>query len=298
MTIPLQLAQAALAEYGAQRTAKLFAQAQAKHVLHEVEELPENFPAFDPALDDKVTFAAYGILAAACSVVEQGDRNQGVSGLERAASLLQYVHGPHAIASRESAFHVFIAAMAFFAAGQYSRAFVAIRGVEQHTLAAQIVGAFLRKDASTLIDRLNQVLLRESAIEDEQLELNEWAITVAVARAVAIVSDFTLTGTAEAFDRADLVIFVDVRDPAWAVNRGNVRERRPAQTAMEAAFVTIGVSPLMARHNMITEAGFVNGYLEIISEPELALSALDNMFSGADRPLRPRLADLRAKQHV
>src|SRR5690606_14734772 len=102
----------------------------------------------------------------------------------------------------------------------------------------------------------------------------------------------------EAFDRADLVIFVDVRDPAWAVNRGNVRERRPAQTAMEAAFVTIGVSPLMARHNMITEAGFVNGYLEIISEPELALSALDNMFSGADRPLRPRLADLRAKQHV
>lgn len=139
MTIPIQRAQAALAEFGAPRTANLFAQAQAKHVLHEVRELPANFPAFDPALDEKVTFAAYSILAAACSVVEQGDRTQGVSALERAASLLQYVHGPHVIASRESGFHAFIAAMAFFAAGQYSRAFVAIRGVEQHTLAARVV---------------------------------------------------------------------------------------------------------------------------------------------------------------
>ncbi len=221
MTIPLQLAQAALADYGASRTANLFAQAQAKHVLYEVRELPGNFPAFDPALDDKVTFAAYGILAAACSVVEQGERAQGASSLERAASLLQYVHGPHAIASRESGFHVFIAAMAFFAAGQYSRAFVAIRGVEQHTLAAQIVGAFLRKDASALVDRLNQVLLREPDVEDEQLELNEWAITVAIARAVAIVSDFTLTGTEQAFERADLqlrdagIVSSSGSHPAW-----------------------------------------------------------------------------------
>jgi hypothetical protein len=203
MTIPIQRAQAALAEFGAPRTANLFAQAQAKHVLHEVRELPANFPAFDPALDEKVTFAAYSILAAACSVVEQGDRTQGVSALERAASLLQYVHGPHAIASRESGFHVFIAAMAFFAAGQYSRAFVAIRGVEQHTLAAQVVGAFLRKDTASLVGRLNEVLLRAPNIEDDQLEINERAITVAIARAISIISEFTFSGTEDAFERAD-----------------------------------------------------------------------------------------------
>lgn len=58
MPIPIERARAVLADLQEPRLAHLFAQAHAKHVLHEVRELPANFPSFDPILDDTVTFAA------------------------------------------------------------------------------------------------------------------------------------------------------------------------------------------------------------------------------------------------
>lgn len=203
MPIPLEKARTILAELQAPELAYLFAQAHARHVLYEVRELPANFPQFDPKLDDKVTFAAYGLLAAACSVAEQGERTMAALELERAASLLSYVHGPFASESRESNFHLFIAAMAFYAAGQYSRAFVNIRTVEQQTLAARAIGEFLRKDLGSLVERLNEVLLSETPSFEDQLDLDEWAITVAICRAVAITLEFTFTGGTDALDLAE-----------------------------------------------------------------------------------------------
>ena len=203
MPIPLERARTVLSELQAPRLVHLFAQAHAKHVLHEVLELLRNFPAFDPNLEDKVTFAAYGLLAAGCSVVEQGDRAGGALALDRAASLLHYIHGPLARDSRESSFHVFVAAMAFYAAGHYSRAFVAIRAVEEHTPAARIIAAFLRKDIAALIDRLNEVLLRDPPQFEDQVDLDEWAITVAVSRAIAVALEFTFAGAADALSFAD-----------------------------------------------------------------------------------------------
>src|SRR6266542_5475069 len=113
MPIPLEQARAVVTNLRAQQVATLFAQAHAKHVLHEVKESTENFPAFDANLDDKVTFSAYALLAAGCSIIEQGDRPEGAAAIERAASLLHYAHGPTAKESRDSGFHVLVAAMAF-----------------------------------------------------------------------------------------------------------------------------------------------------------------------------------------
>lgn len=203
MPIPLQIARSLVAELEALPLANLFAQAHAKHVLHEVREIPTNFPSFDPDLDDKVTFAAYGLLAAGCSVAEHGHRPEAAPALERAAALLQYVHGPRAQESRESGFHVFVAAMAFYAAGHYSRAFVTIRAVEQHTSAAQTIAAFLRKDTASLIACLNEVLLRDTPPFDDQLDLDEWAVTIAICRAIAISLEFMFSGGEHALELAD-----------------------------------------------------------------------------------------------
>ena len=221
MPIPLERARAMLAEFETTQVANLFAQAHAKHVLYEVRELPSNFPTFDPNLDDKVTFAGYGLLAAGCSIVEQGDRGTGASALERGASLLQYVHSPLTTESRESAFHVFVAAMAFYAGGHYSRAFVAMRAVEEQTMAARIISAFLRKETSPLIERLNAVLLRDAPQFDDQADLDEWAITLAIARAVAVTVEFTFIGTADVLILADeqlrdaAVVAANGGHPAW-----------------------------------------------------------------------------------
>jgi hypothetical protein len=186
MPIPLEQARALVAGLRAPQVVTLFAQAHAKHVLHEVKEATENFPAFDPNLDDKVTFAVYALLAAGCSVIEQGDRAEGAAAIERAASLLYYIHGPAERDSRESGFHVLVAAMAFYAAGHYSRAFVTVRAIEEQTPAARTIAAFLRKDIVSLVDRLNEVLLRDPPQFEDQLELDEWAITVAISRAAAV----------------------------------------------------------------------------------------------------------------
>ena len=203
MPIPLNQARTLVENLRAPEVTTLFAQAHARHVLDEVKELPENFPAFDQRLDDKSTFSAYALLAAGCSIVEQGDRTEGAAAIERSASLLHYVHESNARASRESGFHVLVAAMAFYAAGQYSWAFVAVRSIEEQTLAAQVIATFLRKDIASLIVRLNAVLLSDRPQFDDQLDLNEWAITVAISRAVALALEFIFTGGGDLLERAD-----------------------------------------------------------------------------------------------
>ncbi len=203
MSIPTEQARALIAELHAPQIENLYAQAHAKHVLHEVKEAPANFPTFDPNLDDKVTFAAYSLLAAGCSLIEQGDRSEGPRVLERAASLLQYIHGPHAAVERSCSFHSFVAAMAFYAAGHYSRAFVTIRSVEEQTPAARIVGAYLRKDMNPLFERLDEVLLSDLPFPEEQAILQELAITVAIARAVSLAVEFIFTGTQDFLRLAD-----------------------------------------------------------------------------------------------
>ena len=221
MPIPLAQARALVADLGSTQIATLFAQAHARHVLHEVGEAEENFPAFDLVLDDKVTVAAYALLAAGCSIIEQGERHEGAAAVETAASLIQYAHGPTARESRESAFHVLVAGMGFYAAGHYSRAFVTIRAIEEQTPAARVIAAFLRKNTKDLIEALNDVLLRETPVLDDQLELDEWAITVAIGRAIALALEFILTGVDGALDEIDgqladaAVVAETGMHPAW-----------------------------------------------------------------------------------
>lgn len=203
MPISIDLARAIIAELRVPPIENLFAQAHARHVLHEVKEAPENFPQFAPDLDDRVTFAAYSLLAAGCSLVEQGERLEGNGVLEHAASQLQHIHGPHAAGSLEHSFHLFVAAMAYYAAGHYSRAFVAVRSIEEQTEAAKIIGAFLRKDMKAMAERLDEVLLRETPDFEEQTDLDEWAITLAIARSVSYAVEFIHTGNDDLLNVAD-----------------------------------------------------------------------------------------------
>jgi len=177
------------------RFGNLFAQANAKQVLYEVREESTNFPAFDVDLDDRVTYAAYGFLAGGCSLIEQGRRSEGAPAIEQGASLLIASHGSLVSRSRESGFHVLIAAMAFYAAGQYSRAFVAVNEVSTQTDAAAIIAFFLLKNFPKLLARLSAVLLREEQPTEDDLE--DCVITEAIARALANCLEFIIGGRHE-----------------------------------------------------------------------------------------------------
>lgn len=206
MTIPLEQAQNMARSLQQGRIQNLFAQTHARHVLYEVNESPNNFPDFDTQLDDKVTFAAYALLAAGCSMLEQHSIEEGRRELERAASLLQNTHGPFAGELRTSSFHLLVSAMAFFASGHYSRAFVYIREAETVTEIAGAIASFLRKDIDDLIKRISSILLQDTPQFVDRSDLDEWVITVAIARSLAFVLEFIFTGNDELLDQANLTL--------------------------------------------------------------------------------------------
>ena len=179
------------------------AQAKAKQLLQEVHELTDNYPDFTQALDERVTFVAYRKLAVGCSLAEQELQTEGHTHLHSAGDLLESIHRSSAHADRLSRFHCLVGAMAFYACGHYSRAFVLIKDVETVTPIAGIVASFLRKDASALIFQINEVLLTEHEEPLDSSELDERALTVAIARAVAFIFEHTISGEPDLLRAAD-----------------------------------------------------------------------------------------------
>ncbi len=206
MTIPLEQARKIIKSFQSLRIKNLFAQSHARHVLLEVNESPDNFPAFDILLEDKVTFTAYALLSASCSMLELQAFEEGTNGIETAAALLQNEHGPFVKDSHESSFHVLISSMAFYAAGHYSRAFVSIRQVENTTEAARVIATFIRKDTKALIKLLNAILLRNNPNFDNQQNLDEWIITITIARSMSLILEYISTGNKFFFNEADKIL--------------------------------------------------------------------------------------------
>lgn len=184
----------------------LVAQSKAKQVLREVGEISANFPNFDPSLDDRVTFVAYGLLAAGCSLIEWGQTSEGHAELQAAADILESAHRTEVANHQTSVLHCLIGAMAFYACGQYSRAFVLIGKVEEATPSAGIVASFLRKDRPRLISKLNAVLLAATPSFDESRLFDDWALTVCVARSMAFATEHAISGEPELLANADIVL--------------------------------------------------------------------------------------------
>lgn len=206
MSLPVQHARKVVQSMHLGTVRNLVAQAKAKQVLREVHELPANFPQFTPDLDDRVTFVAYALLAAGCSMVEQGESAEGYMELQSSADLLESAHRTEVENNQDSRFHCLIGAMAFYACGQYSRAFVLMKDVEAVTPAAGVIAAFLRKDSLNLINRLNTVLLTPQPEFDDSNRFDEWALTTALARSVSLAFEHCFSGQAELLESANAVL--------------------------------------------------------------------------------------------
>ena len=89
MSLPVQAARRLAESMSSAVIRNLIAQSKAKQVLREVGEFPENFPNFESDLDDRVTFVAYGLLAAGCSLIERGETAEGHAELHAAADILE-----------------------------------------------------------------------------------------------------------------------------------------------------------------------------------------------------------------
>ncbi len=206
MSIPVTQAKELAQSLRNSRIRNLIAQSKAKQVLRDVGESQGNYPSFEADLDERITYIAYGLLAVGCSLIEQKQIAEGRDELRAAADMLESAHRSEARNRSSSALHCLIAAMAFYSCGQYSRAFVAIRRVEWATIAATLVGMFLRKDFSNLITSANGVLLAQQPAFDESRDINDWALTICIARSLSLVVEFVFTGTRELLQKSDDVL--------------------------------------------------------------------------------------------
>ena len=206
MSLPIESARMLVQSLRSPAIRNLIAQSKAKQVLREVREITANFPNYSPELDDRVTFAAYGLLAAACSLIERGQTVEGHAELHAAADILESAHRTEAANQHTNALHCLIGAMAFYACGQYSRAFVLVGSIEEVTPAAGIIASFLRKDRSRLIPKLNTILLTPPPRFEESSQFDDWALSICVARAVALASEHAISGQPELLTNADAVL--------------------------------------------------------------------------------------------
>ncbi|WP_108446746.1 DEAD/DEAH box helicase [Halomonas denitrificans] len=194
MAIPRETAQRIIESFQADRTSNLFAQSNASHLLYEVGEIQDNFPNFDPSLQDKVTISAYSILAAAISIAEEEWTDDAIKALELGAGLLGNVNQPHTEQSTSSVFHVLISAMAFYAAGQYSRAFVSIRKIEAKSDIAEIISAFIRKKPEQVILLTNKFLLDDLTRFESHHDILDHAVALICSRALSLTLEYFASG--------------------------------------------------------------------------------------------------------
>ena len=83
---------------------------------------------------------------------------------------------------------------------------------------------------------------------------------------------------------ADLLVFVEVRDPGYAMGRVDLGSRRIDSGWSGGPVASIGLSPLMSHAWMITESAGP-ARMDLIADPELALGALIDAWGGTTRPL-------------
>ncbi|MDZ7860951.1 MAG: DEAD/DEAH box helicase [Candidatus Krumholzibacteriota bacterium] len=211
MAIPTDIARNILEDYRTSRIKNLFAQSNASHVLYEVGEDEGNFPRFDPALIDKVTMSAYSILAAGVSLAEEVPSPEAIAAMEEAATLLNNVHLPRAQNDPASGFHILVASMAFYASGQYSRAFVSIRKVEAQTDLARMVALFIRKRPNELIGQLNPYLLADLSDFNDPWTICDHAVTTAIARSLSLILEYFATGESRHLETAGSTLNIAMR---------------------------------------------------------------------------------------
>ena len=202
MALPNDVALEVLERHRSGYLKNLYAQSSARYVLHEVKEDPDNFPRFDPFLEDKVTTSAYSIMAAGVSLHEASSFQYSVEAIEEAASLLTNIHLPQAGGNAVNAHHALVASMAYYACGQYSRAFVTIQPTPFSTRLATMIRLFLIRERKKLIHILNEVLIPERDPISCVSLLCEPAVELAVAQAISHLLEFQATGKKDHLDSA------------------------------------------------------------------------------------------------
>lgn len=218
MSIPVDYTSALLKSLSQDRLNNLIAQADARRILQEVKESPENYPAFDPLLTEKVTHIAYALLSCGCSLIEGADdsadeaENLGI--LERAGKLLSDAYRYNDSEADEKNYNLLIAGMALYAAKQYSRAFIVLKDINLDFSVGQLIIQFVKKDFNSLLKSTSKVFFEDFCELSNIQVLDEWVISHEIARIFMIITDYVQTGNKDDFTIIDDINLLRARTKA------------------------------------------------------------------------------------
>ncbi len=178
----------------------LIAQANSRYILFNVKESRANFPAYDKNLDERLNSIAVAYLSIACAFAESGNLQKASHPFEKAASIIEYVHGPELNRGPGSVYYLLAGSLAYYASFQYSKAFLLLKNLELESEAAKLFGLFLKKDFSTLLPLLSKVLLSGDYLDitiselDDPDEANTKIYLFIIARSFACLLEFIYSG--------------------------------------------------------------------------------------------------------
>lgn len=207
MSIPTNYISDLLNEFSQGPLDNLITQADARRILQEVKEIPENYPDFDLLLTEKATYIAYALLSCGCSLMEKSNSNFTATGslsiLEKAGKLLSDIYKYNDDEFDGKDYNLLISGMALYAAKQYSRAFIVLNNVNLDFVVGQIVIQFINKDFNSLLQNVNQVFFEPPNELSDIQSLDEWVISHEIARIFLMVVDFVQTGNQSNFVSID-----------------------------------------------------------------------------------------------
>ena len=207
MSIPTDYISDLLNKLSQGRLDNLIMQADARRILQEVKEIPENYPDFDPLLTEKATHIAYAMLSCGCSLMEKSNSifttTESLSILEKAGKLLSDIYKYNDDEFDWKDYNLLISGMALYAAKQYSRAFIVLNNVNIDFVVGQIVIQFINKDFNSLLQNVNQVFFESPNELSDIQSLDEWVISHEIARIFLMVVDFVQTGNQSNFVSID-----------------------------------------------------------------------------------------------
>ncbi|MGZ9642850.1 DEAD/DEAH box helicase [Bacillus cereus] len=192
-------------------TQNLIAQGDSRYILFSVKESIENFPKYHNELDEKLTSVALSYLSIGCSIAESGDLKKASKPLEKGANILENIYVPEANENGFSLYFALTSSLAFYAARQYSKSFIALKQIkiEKESYLYKLLSCFLKRDFLELSDVLNGIFLdkkingaRKPFISAEsQDELNEGIYTQILAKSVALLLEFIYSGNEEYLEK-------------------------------------------------------------------------------------------------
>jgi superfamily II DNA/RNA helicase len=182
-------------------------QGSSRYILLNVDEPPENFPKYTNQIDTRLDNIAFAYISAGCRLFESNELSTAINALTKGAQIIEFIHRPIQSRKQNSPYFLLISSLAYYSANQYSKSFILLNEIEQHSKDALIISSFLKKDFSSLIKNINSVLLADNSIgiEDEN-DLFQNFISFLIAKIFSNFCEYSFSGEQKWFEKTHHLI--------------------------------------------------------------------------------------------